>query len=76
MDDFYAVAFFEDNLRPVGASNYLAVEFDGKTFGREREPLYEFGKCGGSGHVPRFAVDLDKQFFFDSLPRGPFRLDE
>jgi hypothetical protein len=70
MDYLQAVAFMENNLRPVRAANDLTVEFDGEAFGSEREPCYEFGKSDGSGHVPRFAIDFDKQFFQtpDSAP--------
>lgn len=75
MDYLYAVAFIENDLRPMGAADDLSIKLNGEAFGRKRELFHEFGKRDGSRYVARFPVDFDKQFFSDSL-QPSFRLDE
>jgi hypothetical protein len=65
MNNLNAVAFIESCLLPLIASNHFAVEFDGKTFGREREMLDEFCHSDAHGQFERFAVHFDNQSFLD-----------
>jgi hypothetical protein len=61
MDDLYPVAFLQQGLLPVAASNHLTVQLNRQAFRRERQMTDEFLQGDGIRHVSRLAVDLDKQ---------------
>jgi hypothetical protein len=42
VDNFKAIIFRQDCVRPIGATDDRLIEFDGETFRREREFLNEF----------------------------------
>jgi len=46
---------------PFGAADYFVVEFDGETFGRERELFDEREQGRPVGNVFRLAVEFDLQ---------------
>ena len=65
MNNLDAIIFIEQSLRPVGASNHLAVEFNRQAFGCEREMIDEFCHSDVQGQVERFAVHFDNQSFLN-----------
>jgi hypothetical protein len=67
MNYLKVVAFGELCAGPVCAAHDFAVEFDGETFGGEREMLYEVAERQAIGYVACLAVDDDVQVSF-SLP--------
>ena len=61
MNDLDAVAVGEFYVGPFGAADYFLVEFDGETFGRERELFDEREQGRPVGNVFRLAVEFDLQ---------------
>jgi hypothetical protein len=61
MHDLYLIAFVHLCLRPRRAPHDLAVEFDGKPFGSEREFADEFGERKHFRHLAYFPVNLNAQ---------------
>jgi hypothetical protein len=65
MNNLNAIIFIEQSLRPVGASNDMAVEFNRQAFGCECEMLDEFRHSAVHGQFERFAVHFDNQSFLN-----------
>jgi hypothetical protein len=61
VDYLDAVSLLEDRLLPVGAANYLLVEFNRQAFGRKRQMLYKLSESESGKHVARFAVYFYEQ---------------
>jgi hypothetical protein len=59
VDDLDAVAFAERDLRPLGAADDIAIQFDGETVGRERELFDETLKRRPLFNLFRLAVEFD-----------------